>query len=40
MREVWIVVNYVELVMQEQINGHKVQQSDIGIISPYRKQVI
>lgn len=40
MREVDVLVQYVELLMKDTINGQPIKQKDIGIISPYRKQVI
>lgn len=39
MAEVNVLLKYVELVMKEKINNNEVQQEDIGIISPYKKQV-
>lgn len=39
MDEVFILINYVKLIMQERINENQVQEEDIGIISPYKKQV-
>lgn len=40
MNEVHIILNYVERIMKMTMNGKQVSQSDIGIISPYTKQVI
>ena len=38
LQEVQIVVEYVE-ELREKRGGRKIKQSDIGIISPYRRQV-
>ena len=37
--EVSIVVRYVKQLMDSQIQGRKLKQNEIGVISPYRKQV-
>lgn len=36
--ELNVLIYYLTVILQKGINGHKVQQSDIGIISPYRGQ--
>ncbi|XP_065086802.1 putative helicase MOV-10 [Ochlerotatus camptorhynchus] len=33
------VVSYIKTILSEQINGRSVGQADIGVISPYTKQV-
>lgn len=38
--EVNVLLKYIKLLMKETINGKPVQETDIGIISPYKKQVI
>lgn len=40
MDEIIVLLKYIERIMKEKINGRKVRQEDIGIISPYKKQVI
>lgn len=40
MDEIVVLLKYINLIMKEQINGKQVCQEDIGIISPYKKQVI
>ena len=37
--EVSVVLNYVEELLQARKGGMKLKPEDIGIISPYRKQV-
>ena len=37
--EVAIVINYIEELMAARKGGMKLKPEDIGIISPYRKQV-
>ena len=37
--EVAVVINYVEELMATRKGGIKLKPEDIGIISPYRKQV-
>lgn len=36
--ELCVVLNYVKELMYYGINGQKVSETDIGIISPYKKQ--
>uniref|UniRef100_A0A182PP12 Uncharacterized protein n=1 Tax=Anopheles epiroticus TaxID=199890 RepID=A0A182PP12_9DIPT len=38
-QEANMVYEYVQILMKEEINGKIVQQEDIGIVSPYSKQV-
>ncbi|XP_055384594.1 putative helicase mov-10-B.1 [Condylostylus longicornis] len=40
LKEVNIVMEYVKKLMYFHINGRKIKEEDIGVISPYRKQNI
>ncbi|XP_049791620.1 putative helicase MOV-10 isoform X1 [Schistocerca nitens] len=38
-QEINVVMKYVEALFEERLSGYKVQERDIGIITPYRLQV-
>jgi superfamily I DNA and/or RNA helicase len=38
MREIEMIMTYVNLMLITGINGREIKQQDIGIISPYKKQ--
>lgn len=39
MTEVRKVINYVNILLRGGINGERIYEEDIGIISPYKSQV-
>lgn len=38
-QEIEVVMRYVERLLADRFRGRKILQEDIGIITPYRKQV-
>lgn len=38
-QEIEVIVRYVEQLLADRFSGQKLRQQDIGVITPYRKQV-